>query len=44
LVPTDRQWHFPRPADQPGSLALLEARLYRYPGSKEGMGYMTSMG
>jgi dTDP-4-dehydrorhamnose reductase len=44
LVPTDRQWHFRRPAGAPGSLALLEARLYRYPGSREGVGYTTSMG
>src|SRR5262249_31992750 len=31
LFPTDRMWHFTRPADEPGSLALLKARLYRYP-------------
>jgi dTDP-4-dehydrorhamnose reductase len=31
LAPTDRQWHFSRPADQPGSRALLAARLYTYP-------------
>ena len=32
LFPTDRQWHFTRPADQPGSRDLLVARLYQYPG------------
>jgi dTDP-4-dehydrorhamnose reductase len=32
LVPTDREWHYRRPADEPGSPALLAARLYRYPG------------
>ncbi len=31
LLPTDRRWHFHRPEDAPGSRALLEARLYRYP-------------
>jgi dTDP-4-dehydrorhamnose reductase len=31
LVPTDRRWHFHRPADESGSLAWLAARLYRYP-------------
>jgi dTDP-4-dehydrorhamnose reductase len=35
LFPTDRQWHFHRPADQPGSRELLVARLYQYPGSKD---------
>ncbi len=35
LFPTDRRWHFTRPADQPGSRELLVARLYQYPGSKE---------
>ena len=33
--PTDRHWHFTRPADQPGSRELLVARLHAYPGSKE---------
>jgi dTDP-4-dehydrorhamnose reductase len=33
LVPTGREWHFDRPQDWPGSLAFLEARLYRYPGA-----------
>lgn len=31
LVPTDRRWHFHRPAGEPGSLDWLAARLYRYP-------------
>jgi dTDP-4-dehydrorhamnose reductase len=31
LFPTDREWHYRRSADQPGSPALLAARLYRYP-------------
>jgi dTDP-4-dehydrorhamnose reductase len=31
LFPTDRRWHFERSAGE-GSRALLEARLYRYPG------------
>src|SRR5438876_4932994 len=31
LFPTDRHWHHERPADEPGSPALLAARLYRYP-------------
>lgn len=35
LFPTDRQWHFTRPAGQPGSRELLVARLYQYPGSKD---------
>jgi dTDP-4-dehydrorhamnose reductase len=33
LVPTDRCWHFHRATDEPGSLAWLAARLYRYPRS-----------
>jgi dTDP-4-dehydrorhamnose reductase len=33
LVPTDRDWHFRRPAHWPGSRAFLETRLYRYPGA-----------
>jgi dTDP-4-dehydrorhamnose reductase len=28
LVPTDRQWHFIRPVDQPGSLQQIAERLY----------------
>jgi dTDP-4-dehydrorhamnose reductase len=31
LLPTDRLWHFRRPAEEPGSPAWLAARLYRYP-------------
>ncbi|HEY7312784.1 MAG TPA: sugar nucleotide-binding protein [Gemmataceae bacterium] len=31
LVPTDRRWHFHRPAEEAGSPAWLAARLYRYP-------------
>jgi dTDP-4-dehydrorhamnose reductase len=31
LFPTDRKWHFTRPADEPGSFEWLAARLYRYP-------------
>jgi dTDP-4-dehydrorhamnose reductase len=31
LVPTDRRWHFHRPAGEVGSLDWLAARLYRYP-------------
>jgi dTDP-4-dehydrorhamnose reductase len=31
LVPTDRQWHFQRPAEEAGSLQLLVERLYHYP-------------
>ena len=31
LFPTDRQWHFRRTADFPGSQAAIAARLYRYP-------------
>jgi dTDP-4-dehydrorhamnose reductase len=33
LFPTDRLWHFTRPADEPGSFAWLSARLYHYPGA-----------
>jgi dTDP-4-dehydrorhamnose reductase len=33
LFPTDRAWHFTRPADEPGGPAWLAARLYRYPAS-----------
>ena len=29
LVPTDRQWHFRRPADEAGSLEWLVARLQK---------------
>jgi dTDP-4-dehydrorhamnose reductase len=35
LLPTDRQWHFQRPANEPGSLHLLRTRLYRYPKSDQ---------
>jgi dTDP-4-dehydrorhamnose reductase len=31
LFPTDREWHFTRPAEERGGLAWLAARLYRYP-------------
>jgi dTDP-4-dehydrorhamnose reductase len=31
LFPTDRQWHFRRPADEEGSLARIAQRLYHYP-------------
>ena len=31
MVPTDRQWHFERPADEPGSPELLASILYRNP-------------
>ena len=31
LIPTDRRWHFERPADETGSIEWLAARLYRYP-------------
>ena len=31
LVPTDRDWHFERPADEPGSLEYLARVLYRNP-------------
>ena len=30
LFPTDRQWHFTRPADEVGGPERLAARLYRY--------------
>jgi dTDP-4-dehydrorhamnose reductase len=30
LVPSDRHWHFHRPADELGSFDRLAARLYRY--------------
>ena len=30
LFPTDRTWHFTRPADEPGGLKWLAARLYHY--------------
>jgi dTDP-4-dehydrorhamnose reductase len=33
LFPTHRTWHFTRPADEPGGLAWLAARLYRYSGA-----------
>jgi dTDP-4-dehydrorhamnose reductase len=36
LCPTDRNWHFERSAEMPGSRELLVARLYQYPGSMEG--------
>jgi dTDP-4-dehydrorhamnose reductase len=32
LWPADRQWHFERPAGEPGGPEWLRARLYRYPG------------
>jgi dTDP-4-dehydrorhamnose reductase len=48
LLPTDRLWHFTRSEDAPGSLAMLEARLYRYSASREAPsrldGHMTAMG
>jgi dTDP-4-dehydrorhamnose reductase len=31
LHPTDRQWHYQRAADKPGSLEQIETRLYKYP-------------
>jgi dTDP-4-dehydrorhamnose reductase len=31
LVPTDRRWHFHRPAGELGSFEWLAARLFRYP-------------
>jgi dTDP-4-dehydrorhamnose reductase len=31
LTPTDRQWHFERPADEPRSVQQIAERLYRYP-------------
>jgi dTDP-4-dehydrorhamnose reductase len=33
LFPTDRQWHFTRPANLPGSQEMLVGRLYHYPAS-----------
>jgi dTDP-4-dehydrorhamnose reductase len=33
LIPTDRQWHFQRPPDHPGSFAQIVDRLYSYPAS-----------
>jgi dTDP-4-dehydrorhamnose reductase len=33
LLPTDREWHFDRAGDWPGSPTFLAARLYRYPGA-----------
>jgi hypothetical protein len=30
LYPTDRRWHFQRPADEPGSFQRIVERLYRY--------------
>jgi dTDP-4-dehydrorhamnose reductase len=30
LLPTDRQWHFRRPAGESGSLQILRTRLYGY--------------
>jgi dTDP-4-dehydrorhamnose reductase len=34
LFPDNRDWHLTRPQDWPGSLALLRAMLYRYPGGE----------
>ncbi len=34
LVPTDRQWHFQRPAGEHGSFDWLAARLYSYPSQR----------
>ena len=31
LFPTDRTWHFPRPAGEPGGPEWVAERLYRYP-------------
>ncbi len=36
LFPTGRQWHYFRPADDPGSLEKLSTWLYRYPRPGEG--------
>jgi len=36
LVPTDRDWHRHRPADEPGSFAYLARVLYRNPRRTEG--------
>jgi dTDP-4-dehydrorhamnose reductase len=33
LVPTDGEWHYRRTPDRPGSLRLVEERLYKYQGS-----------
>jgi dTDP-4-dehydrorhamnose reductase len=30
LIPTDREWHFERPAQEPRSLHEIQRRLYRY--------------
>ena len=30
LFPTDRQWHFYRPADRPGNFQAIADRLYHY--------------
>jgi dTDP-4-dehydrorhamnose reductase len=38
LVPSDRHWHFHRPAGELGSLDWLAARLYRYPPSERQVG------
>jgi dTDP-4-dehydrorhamnose reductase len=35
LLPTDRQWHFTRPAEEQGGAAWLAERLYRYPSVSE---------
>jgi dTDP-4-dehydrorhamnose reductase len=35
LFPTERNWHFERSAELPGSRDLLVARLYQYSGSKD---------
>jgi dTDP-4-dehydrorhamnose reductase len=32
LFPTDREWHYRRSLEQPGSFGFLVERLYRYPG------------
>jgi dTDP-4-dehydrorhamnose reductase len=34
LFPTDREWHYRRAAQEPGSFAYLTERLYRYPGGE----------
>jgi dTDP-4-dehydrorhamnose reductase len=34
LFPTDREWHYRRPLEEPGSFAYLTERLYRYPGAE----------
>ena len=38
LFPTDREWHFTRPAEEPGGPAWLAARLYRYPAAARTLG------